>query len=149
VRAPSPGRHLLAVIDQHTRVVLGQVDVEGKANEITAFNLTSMDLTGVVVTADAFHTQRDHVETLAARGAHWVLSVKGNQPRLRHQLAGLPWREVEPAHRSVETPHGRREIRGLKIVTVTAGIEFPHARQAIQVTRRTRPVNARSGKKGK
>lgn len=31
------GRHLLAVIDQHTRVVLGQVDVEGKTNEITAF----------------------------------------------------------------------------------------------------------------
>jgi hypothetical protein len=78
-----------------------------------------------------------------------VLSVKGNQPRLRHQLAGLPWREVEAAHRSVETAHGRREIRSLKVVTITAGIEFPHARQAIQVTRRTRPVNARSGKKGK
>ena len=152
--AVAPGRHLLAVIDQHTRVVLGQLDVEGKTNEITAFTplldtLTSMDLTGVVVTADALHTQRDHVETLAARGAHWVLSVKGNQPRLRHQLAGLPWREVEPAHRSVETAHGRREIRSLKVVTITAGIEFPHARQAIQVTRRTRPVNARSGKKGK
>jgi hypothetical protein len=54
------GRHLLAVIDQHTRVVLGQVDVEGKTNEITAFTplldtLTSTDLTGVVVTADALH----------------------------------------------------------------------------------------------
>ena len=29
-----PGRHLLAVIDQHSRVVLGQVKVEGKTNEV-------------------------------------------------------------------------------------------------------------------
>ena len=63
-----PARHLLAVIDHHTRIVLGQVRVEGKTNEITAFaplldTLTSLDLTGVVITADALHTQREHVET--------------------------------------------------------------------------------------
>jgi len=148
------GRHLLAVIDQHTRVVLGQVDVEGKTNEITAFiplldTLTGIDLAGTVITVDALHTQREHVTELAARGAHWVLSVKGNQPRLRRQLAALPWREVEIVHRSSGTAHGRREIRTLKVVTIAAGIEFPHARQAIQVVRKTRRVNARSGKKGK
>jgi predicted transposase YbfD/YdcC len=146
------GRHLLAVIDQHTRVVLGQVNVVDKTNEITAFTplldtLTGIDLTGVVVTADALHTQREHVQDLHARGAHWVLTVKGNQPRLRRQLAGLPWREVEPAHRSATTAHGRREIRTLKVVTIAAGIEFPHARQAVQVVRKTRPVRAdRAGK---
>ena len=144
---PVTARHLLAVIDQHTRVVLGQVDVDGKTNEITAFTplldtLTSMDLNGVVVTADALHTQREHVEDLHARGAHWVLTVKGNQPRLRRQLAGLPWREVEMAHRAAGTAHGRREIRTLKVVTIAAGIEFPHAVQAVQITRRTRPVRA-------
>jgi predicted transposase YbfD/YdcC len=145
------GRHLLAVIDQHTRVVLGQVDVEGKTNEITAFTplldtLTSTDLTGVVVTADALHTQREHVEDLHARGAHWLLTVKGNQPRLRRQLAGLPWRQVDVAHRAAATAHGRREIRTLKVVSIAAGIEFPHAAQAVQITRRT-PV--RAGRAGK
>ena len=70
-------------------------------------------------------------------------------PRLRRQLAELPWRQVEQAHRSAETGHGRREIRVLKVVTIAAGIEFPHARQAIQVTRRTRPVSADTGKKGR
>jgi predicted transposase YbfD/YdcC len=149
-----PGRHLLAVIDHHTRTVLGQVDVDGKTNEITAFaplldTLTSTDLAGVVITVDALHTQRDHVQDLHERGAHWVLSVKGNQPRLRRQLAVLPWRDVETAHRSVETGHGRREIRTLKVVTIAAGIDFPHARQAIQVTRRTRPACARAGRRGK
>src|SRR6185312_15161495 len=100
-------------------------------------------------TVDALHTQREHVTELAARGAHWVLSVKGNQPRLRRQLAALPWREVEIVHRSSGTAHGRREIRTLKVVTIAAGIEFPHAAQAIQVTRRTRPIPARTGRRGR
>ena len=78
-----------------------------------------------------------------------MLTAKGNQPRLRRQLAKLPWREVETAHRSAETAHGRREIRTLKVVTIAIGIEFPHAAQAIQITRRTRPVSARTGKRGK
>ena len=150
----APGRHLLAVIDQHARVVLGQVKVEGKTNEITAFTpllgtLRGIDLTGVVITADALHTQRDHVDDLRQRGMHWLLTVKGNQPRLRRQLARLPWRQVETAHRSAGTSHGRREIRILKVVTIAAGIEFPHAAQAIQITRRTRPVSARTGRRGK
>jgi predicted transposase YbfD/YdcC len=149
-----PGRHLLAVIDQHSRVVLGQVEVAGKTNEIAAFTplldtLTGINLAGAVITADALHTQREHVEELHARGAHWVLTVKGNQPRLRRQLAGLPWRQVELAHRSTETSHGRREIRALKVVTIAAGIEFPHAVQAVQVIRKTRPINARTGKKAR
>ena len=138
------------MIDQHTRVVLGQLDVAGKTSEISAFvplldTLTSTDLAGVVITADALHTQREHVEGLHARGAHWVLTVKGNQPRLRRQLAGLPWRQVEPSHRSVETAHGRREIRTLRVVTIAAGIEFPHAVQSFQVTRKTRSAT-RKGK---
>jgi predicted transposase YbfD/YdcC len=148
------GRHLLAVIDQHTRVVLGQLGVDGKTSEINRFaplldTLTGIDLTGVVITADALHTQREHVTDLRTRGAHWVLTVKGNQPTLRRQLAGLPWREVEVGHRSTETSHGRREIRALKVVTIAAGIEFPHARQAVQILRRTRPVSARTGRKGR
>ena len=149
-----PGQHLLVVIDQHTRVVLGQVKVEDKTNEITAFTplldtLEGIDLTGVVITADALHTQRDHVDDLYRRGVHWVLTAKGNQPRLRRQLAGLPWRGVETAHRATSTAHGRREIRTLKVVTIAAGIEFPHAAQAIQVIRRSRPVSARTGRRGK
>ena len=78
-----------------------------------------------------------------------MLTVKGNQPTLRRQLAELPWRDVSEGHRSAETGHGRREIRVLKVVTIAAGIAFPHAVQAIQITRRTRPVSARSGRTGR
>ena len=123
------GRHLLAVIDQARRVVLGQVGVDGKTSEITAFTplldtLGAMDLAWVVFTADALHCQREHVEDLHQRGAHWVLTVKGNQPGLRRQLAGLlPWKAIQdPDHREAVTAHRRREIRALKVVTVKAGL---------------------------
>jgi predicted transposase YbfD/YdcC len=36
----------------------------------------------------------------------------------------------------------------LKVATIAAGIEVPHARQAVQIIRRTRPVSARTGRKG-
>jgi predicted transposase YbfD/YdcC len=142
--------HLLAVIDHQTRVVLGQINVDGigeqgKSSEIAAFAplLDTLDLAEVVVTADALHTQRDHVRYLHQRGAHWVLTVKGNQPRLRRQLAGLPWRALQIDHRAAETGHGRREIRSIKVVTIAAGIAFPHAAQAIQLRRRSRPASGR------
>lgn len=98
------GPHLLAVTDQHTRVVLGQVAVDGKTSEINRFvplldTATGIDLAGVVITADALHTQREHVAALHARGAHWVLTVKGNQCATRRSVtspleAGQTRREV-------------------------------------------------------
>lgn len=77
--------HLLACLDQGTGVVLAQVAVDGKTNEITMFpGLLGQagDLTGVLVTADALHAQREHAAWLADRGAHYLVTVKGNQPRL-------------------------------------------------------------------
>jgi len=47
------------------------------------------------------------------------------------------------------TKHGRDEIRRVKTCTVTRGLGFPYAAQAVQIVRRTRPVNARTGKAGR
>ena len=63
--AEQPARHLLAVIDQHTRVVLGQVSVDTKTNEISRFaplldTLTALDLTDVVIrSAETAHGRRE------------------------------------------------------------------------------------------
>src|ERR687894_725195 len=50
--------HLLAAFDHTSGVVLGQTEVDGKSNEITAFGplLDRIDLTDVLITADALHT---------------------------------------------------------------------------------------------
>jgi predicted transposase YbfD/YdcC len=131
----------MAACDQITGVVLADTDVDGKTNEITRFQplLDQIgDLRNTVVTADALHCQRDHVTYLAERGAHWILTVKGNQPHLHAQLAVLPWRAVPDATRDDDHGHGRREIRTLKILTISTGIDFPHAAQITNIAAGTR-----------
>ena len=138
-------RHLLAALDHTTGIVLGQRDVDLKTNEITVFAtlLDQIQILGTLVTADALHTQTAHAKYLVEdRGAHYLLTVKRNQPTLHAQLAALPWRDVPVADTRHDKAHGRIEQRTLKVVTV-AGIGFPHAAQAIQITRKVRKRNSR------
>ena len=132
--------HLLGAFDTRTGVVLGQAVVDGKTNEINAFAplLDRVRITGAIVTADALHTQAKHVEYLAGRGAHWILTVKANHPSLLRRVRSLPWKDVPVADRTHDKGHGRIEQRTVKLTAVALGIGFPHARQAIQITRRTR-----------
>lgn len=141
-------RMLMAAFDHTQGLVLGQVEIGVKTNEIPLFStlLDTVDLTGAVVTADALHAQRDHAEYLVARrGAHYLLTVKANQPSLFAQLAALPWPQIPLADRTRERGHGREETRQLK-ATALAGpgreLLFPHAAQALQIIRRRRPLNA-------
>jgi predicted transposase YbfD/YdcC len=133
-----PGGHLLAALDHAHGAVLGQVEVGTKTNEIPMFPilLERIDITGAVITADAMHAQRGHATFLAGRGAHYLFTVKRNQPGLHAQLAALPWRQVPVAHQSRERGHGRDERRTLKVTAVAAGLAFPHAAQALQIVRR-------------
>jgi predicted transposase YbfD/YdcC len=145
--ADGPGRHLLAALDHGHGVVLGQADVEAKTNEIPLFTtvLDRIDLAGAVITADALHAQRAHAEYLITRRqAHYVITVKRNQPGLHAQLAGLPWRQIPVACQSKEKGHGRAERRTVKVTAVAAGLAFPHAAQAIQIVRRRRPLNGKN-----
>ena len=140
-----PGQHLLAALDHARGVVLGQVDVQAKTNEIPMLPvlLDRIELSGAIVTADAMHAQREHARYLVAqRGAHYILTVKGNQPSLHAQLKTLPWRQVPVTSDTRDRGHGRRERRTLKVTAVAAGLAFPHAAQAIQTVRRRRSLTS-------
>jgi predicted transposase YbfD/YdcC len=133
--------HLLAVLDQRTGAVLGQVDVAGKTNEITRFQplLDPLDLSAVVVTADALHTQREHARWLTeTKQAGYLFTVKKNQPRLYRQLKALPWTKVPVQDETGDRGHGRYDIRRLQAVTCTGALalDFPHAVQALRIRRR-------------
>jgi predicted transposase YbfD/YdcC len=136
--------HLLAALDHHDGAVLAQREVPAATNEIAEFQplVAGLDLASVVITADAMHTQRDHASFLVDRGADYLLVVKANQPTLHGQLASLPWRTIPVMDRTREHGHGRIEVRTLKVAAV-AGLCFPHAAQAIQVTRRVRAPGSR------
>jgi predicted transposase YbfD/YdcC len=142
---PNAQVHLLAVMDHTTRAVLAQTDVGSKTNEITQFRplLDGLDLAGRVVTAAALHTQREHADWLVTqRHAAYLLIVKANQPSLHHQLSTLPWRDIPVVDETRDRGHHRVELRRLQVTTV-AGLDFPHAAQAIRITRRVRPLTGR------
>jgi predicted transposase YbfD/YdcC len=67
--------------------------------------------------------------------------VKKNQPGLYAQVKNLPWRHVPAGHTQRGRGHGREEHRTLQVTAVAAGIAFPHAAQAIRLTRRIRPLS--------
>ncbi len=133
---------LVAVFDHTDGLVLSQTQVSG-GDELAAFATvlnTVPDLRAVVVTADALHCQRAHAAWLHDRGAHYVFTVKSNQPTLRRALARLPWAQVSGL-RDRHVGHGRAESRSIKVIdldgTPEAGL-FPHGARAIKVVRRRR-----------
>ncbi|SEC19185.1 Transposase DDE domain-containing protein [Streptomyces sp. 3213] len=130
--------HLLAAMEHATGLVLAQLDVGEKTNEVTRFQplLDAVaDLAGVVVTADALHTQREHAAYLLGRQAHYIVIVKGKTKKLRAQLKSLPWKDIPLQGRVAGVGHGRSEIRQIKVASVN-NLLFPGAWQAIQIKRR-------------
>jgi predicted transposase YbfD/YdcC len=153
-RADGGQVHLLSALDTSTGIVLAQVTISAKSNEIPAFAplLNAVEqvlgsLTDLIFVADAMHTQTAHANEIAARGAHLLIPVKGNRPTLFTQLKTLPWAQIPIGHQTRDIGHGRRETRTVKAVTVTTpgGISFPHAEQAIRITRtRTTLANGKT-----
>ena len=136
--------HLVAALDHHTGVVVGQLAVAAKSNEIPAVQqlLTLFDLTGVVVTVDAMHTQTDTATAIIDGGGDYVFTIKKNQPNLYIACKNLPWTQV-PAHSSTTTGHGRRATRTIKVVAAPAWVSFAGATQIAQIRRTV----SRAGKK--
>ncbi|MDH2392056.1 ISAs1 family transposase [Streptomyces sp. HNM0663] len=136
-RRAAPAAHLLAAMTRRGETV-AQLRVPDKTNEIACFTrlLSPYDLAGVVVTADALHTQRGHVHFLHEKGARFLLVVKDNQPTLFKTLRSLPWKHVTARHADRDVGHGRRELRGVKALTVTGfGVDFPGVVQAARIMR--------------
>jgi predicted transposase YbfD/YdcC len=132
-------------MEHATRAVLAQREVNGAPGEVPAFQplLADLELTGVVVTADALQTHRDAAQFLVeAKHAHYLFTVKANRPALLARCAQLAWHRVPVLDRTREQAPGRVEIRTLKAVTVR-GFAFPHASQVLRVTRKTRDLRTR------
>ena len=136
-RADGTRVHLLGVAE-HGGHLLDHLEVDVKHNETSHFTalLEPLDLGGAVVTFDALHTVRANLDWLAGeKKAQYIAVVKKNQPLLHARVRALPWRQVPAGSTTREAGHGRTETRTLKAAHVS-GLDFPHARQAIKITRR-------------
>jgi predicted transposase YbfD/YdcC len=81
--------HVVSAWASANRVVLGEVMVDDKSNEITAIPklLQMLELRGAIVTIDAMGCQKEIAATIRERKADYVLAVKGNQERLEEDVA--------------------------------------------------------------
>ena len=136
-RADGTRVHLLGVAE-HGGHLLDHLEVDVKHNETSHFTalLDPLDLDGAVVTFDALHTVRANLDWLAGeKKSHYIAVVKKNQPLLHARVRALPWRQVPAGSVTRDTGHGRTETRTLKAAHVSH-LDFPHACQAIKITRR-------------
>jgi predicted transposase YbfD/YdcC len=93
----------------------------GPHTKITNFDVPL----GVMVTADALHTQRTHATYLVdERGADYLLIVKANQPNLFAQLESLNWDNI-PIHTTKNIEHGRDERRTIRVQPAPDASTFP------------------------
>ena len=80
--------HLVHAWDQANGLMLGQVAVDDKSNEITAVPalLELLDLQGAVVSMDAMHCQKHTAAAVRAADADYLLAVKDNQKTLHEDI---------------------------------------------------------------
>ncbi|MDR1011411.1 MAG: ISAs1 family transposase [Opitutaceae bacterium] len=106
--------HMVSAWASVNNMVLGQVKVDDKSNEITAIPklLEVLELNGCIVTIDAMGCQTDIAREIVRKGADYILAVKGNQPRLEEDIKTVV-NETKPSSQSEHTErgHGRVEKR--------------------------------------
>jgi predicted transposase YbfD/YdcC len=113
--------HLVSAWAAANGLVLGQVAVDTKSNEITALPalLRVLALEGCIVTIDAMGCQTAIAQTIIAQGGDYVLALKANHPTLHDAVAtsfatvrASGFQEVPHAYqRTVNGGHGRVEVR--------------------------------------
>ena len=142
--------HLLSLVRHEPPVILAQVAVGEKENEISAAPalLAEVDLRHKVVTADALLTQRELCEQIRKQKGDYLLAVKDNHPRMKEAIAYLfdnpPWTESERAveyqrYSTTDKGHGRIERRTLEASTsLNNYLDWPGLQQVMKRTvRRT------------
>lgn len=113
--------HLISAWASQNRLVLGQLKVDDKSNEITAIPelLRLLALKGCIVTIDAMGCQTNIAAQIISQEADYVLALKDNQERLHQEVQRLftdaltdptsiiPYDFDQTVHKD----HGRLEIR--------------------------------------
>jgi predicted transposase YbfD/YdcC len=71
-------------------LVLGQIKVDDKSNEITAIPklLEILDIKNSIITIDAMGCQKDIAKTIIDNDINYILAVKENQASLLEKVKG-------------------------------------------------------------
>jgi predicted transposase YbfD/YdcC len=113
--------HMVSAWASANRLVLGQLKVEEKSNEITAIPklIQMLDVAGATVTIDAMGCQKEIAKVITDREADYVLALKENHPTLSGDVTrffdeakATAFADIAHAyHETVDGDHGRIETR--------------------------------------
>ena len=112
---------------------------------------TLPDIAGLTVTADALLTQRALARYLLGRGAHYLFTVKGNQPNMLDDIRltldeTIARRAPQFIDEGAKPEHGRRERRSIWVSTeLNDDLDFPGVGQVFAIRRDT--VEVKSAKR--
>lgn len=128
--AEQPALHMVSAWAADARLVLGQLKITEKTNEIPMVPalLDFFDIAGCIITTDAMSCQTATVAQIVTQGGDYVLAVKDNQKHLHHDIMARfayaeekQWRDL--AHsRCTRTSrgHGRVDVRRCDLLTLDA-----------------------------
>jgi predicted transposase YbfD/YdcC len=118
--------HLVSAWASTNRLVLAQVKVDAKSNEITAIPelLRALAIGGCVVTIDAMGCQREIAQQIVDQEGDYVLALKENQETLYHDVvetfADAQAKTIDELvideTQSVNKGHGRIEVRRCRVI---------------------------------
>lgn len=142
--------HMVNAFASEARLVLGQVSVADKSNEIVALRelLELLDLSGTTVTTDAMHCQKETAAAILRKGGNYVLALKGNQSGIVGDVELMladPAIHPDDQAETTDADHGRIETRRAAIYT-TPWLGQAHAfpgLAAVAVINATREIDGR------
>jgi predicted transposase YbfD/YdcC len=148
--------HVVSAFAAHRRVVLGQVKVAEKSNEITAIPklLDLLTVEGAIITIDAMGCQREIARKILDKKADYILALKGNQGSLREdvelfvaeqQANGFTDTEIS-RHETVDADHGRIETRTVTVIHDAAWLNHRHAWPGLKAVAIIESVRESGGK---
>jgi predicted transposase YbfD/YdcC len=118
--------HMVSAFAARQRLVLGQVKVADKSNEIVAIPklLEMLAIEGAIVTIDAMGCQREIASKILGKKAEYVLALKGNQGTLREDIElfaaeqkAVGFKDTTVSrHQTVDGDHGRIETRTTTVI---------------------------------
>ncbi len=143
--------HLVNAWLSQDNLILGQVKVDDKSNEITAIPklLKMLHLEGAIVTIDAMGCQKSIAKQIGENQADYVLAVKQNQKELYDYIDYLFCKSkndtslIYQTHQTLDSGHGRIETRKYSTIVgneLLAGIDGWDGLKAVGMVESTREV---------
>jgi predicted transposase YbfD/YdcC len=148
--------HMVSAFAARQRLVIGQVKVDDKSNEIVAIPklLDLLAIDGAIVTIDAMGCQRDIATTILGKEADYVLALKGNQGSLREDVEVFVAEQKANGFQdttisrdeTVDGDHGRIETRRTTVIHDVAWLQERHdwpGLKSVVMVERTREIGPR------